>query len=119
DSTAPISMMITVATPSFARVELSARPEGLVQVGGAASNQTSYALINSGTIATSITLSKSGAFFDQSPSSFDLAAGQTQIVTITSVPQPPGAYEGTSIPSGAGVEAGLTIPIRLVSSIAP
>ena len=87
--------------------------------GTAAGASVQYALTNLGRVATAITLAQSGNFFTQSPTSFNLAAGATQIVTITMTTQTLGKFEGASIPSGAGVPPDLTIPVRLFIVAAP
>src|SRR4029078_2519258 len=53
------------------------------------------------------------------PSSFTLAPGATQIVTITGTPQAASSYEGASLPFGSGVPTHLQIPVKLLSVAAP
>ncbi|MGZ4778069.1 MAG: hypothetical protein ACXV5L_02665, partial [Thermoanaerobaculia bacterium] len=101
-------------------VSVTSFPNGIVQIAGAPGGALDqFALTNLGKVATSITLGQSGTFFTQSPAAFSLAAGATQVVTITTTTQPAGKYEGASLPSGAGVPSDLTIPIRLFVATAP
>ncbi|MCM2314021.1 MAG: hypothetical protein NDJ92_02575 [Thermoanaerobaculia bacterium] len=91
---------ITSRGPELA---VTAPTRGLVQdpnVGGATD---SYALTNVGGGPTTVTLTQFGSFFTQSPASFPLSPGQTQIVTLTGLPQPAGLYGGTSLIAGTGV----------------
>ena len=101
-------------------VSVTSFPSGILQVAGASdAGVDKFSLTNLGQVATRITLGKSGDFFTQSPSVFDLAAGATQVVTITTTTQPPGKYDGSSLPTGTGVPDGLTIPVRLFVAVAP
>jgi hypothetical protein len=101
-------------------VSVTAFPDGIVGVTGqAAGAGDDFALTNLGRVPTTITLGQTGQFFTQSPTSFTLAAGATQVVTITTTVQAAGKYEGASLPAGAGVPAGLSIPVRLFLATAP
>jgi hypothetical protein len=100
-------------------VSVTSSPSGIVQVAGTPSGTDRYALTNLGRVPTRITLTQTGDFFTQSPASFDLAAGQTQVVTITTTAQPAGKYEGTSTPAGSGVPSGLRVGVRLFVAVAP
>ena len=101
-------------------VSVTGYPSGIVQVaGGAGVAVDQFTLTNLGRVATTITLGQHGDFFTQSPESFPLAAGATQVVTITMNAQTVGKYEGASLPSGAGVPADLAIPVRLFVATAP
>ncbi len=70
-----------------------------------------YTLANVGGQSTTVSLTKQGQFFSQTPASFSLAAGASQTLEIRGQSQPVGTYEGASIPQGNGVPSGLTIPI--------
>ncbi len=100
-------------------VNVTTIPATMLQAVGGGSASTSYALTNSGSAPASLTLGQSNNFFTQSPASFTLAPGATQIVTVVATAQPQGTYEGTSNPSGSGVPSGLQIPVKLVSAPAP
>lgn len=106
----------TVILPPL--VEMTTAPSGLVQTGATATTD-SFVLSNSGDVATTITLTQQGAFFTQAPITFTLGGGQSQTVTLTAIPQPPGSYDGLSIPSGTGVPSAFTIPVRLLSTTPP
>ncbi|MBI2214096.1 MAG: hypothetical protein HYU52_10655 [Acidobacteria bacterium] len=102
--------------PPFADVVVGTPPEILVQSGGTPVNQTTYTLVNVGTLETDVTLTQEGAFFTQSPASFTLAASSSQTVTVTPVAQPPGTYTGASTATTSDFFSQvLTIPITLVS----
>src|SRR4029077_6614135 len=64
-------------------------------------------------------LSQNVSFFTQSPTSFAVAPGASQVVTVTGVAEPAGPFQGVSTPSGNGVASGLQIPIRLLSAAPP
>ena len=113
-STSPQFAVVVVNDPAVAVASL---PSGLVATAGTAGVTDSYALINTGGTSTTITLSQSGNFFTQSPASFTLERGVTQVITLTSIAQPAGVYEGAAIPRGAGVPTGLSVPVRLLSAI--
>jgi len=101
-------------------VSVTSYPSGMLQAAGASdAGVDKFSLTNLGKVATRITLDKSGTFFTQSPSVFDLAAGATQVVTITATTQAAGKYDGASLPTGAGVPDGLAIPVRLFVAVAP
>ncbi|MGK2887773.1 MAG: beta-propeller fold lactonase family protein [Rhodococcus sp. (in: high G+C Gram-positive bacteria)] len=110
-----VSRTLTVTVqPAPARVVITALPSPLAQAPGAAGATTTYALQNAGDSATTINLQQTGDFFSQSPTSFSLPAGATQIITVTAMARTPGEYPGTSVPSGSGFPAGVTLPIRLI-----
>jgi len=100
-------------------VLVSSFPAGLIQRADEGGDTNSYVLTNVGGSDTQITLLQVGTFFTQSPSSFVLAPGANQVITIVGNPVAAGAYEGTSLPSGNGVPAGLSIPVRLLSADPP
>ena len=113
-STSPQFAVVVVNDPAVAVASL---PSGLVAAAGTAGATDSYALINTGGASTTITLSQSGNFFTQSPSSFTLQPGATHRIALSTFAQPAGVYEGASIPSGPGVPTGLSVPVRLLSAI--
>jgi hypothetical protein len=109
----------TVEVIVTAEVALTALPQQMVQGTGAGGAETSYVLTNVGGASTSITLTQQGDFFTQSPTSFTLASGQSQRVTITGLQRDTGSFRGTSIPTGNGVPQGTTVPIQLLAVPTP
>jgi len=82
---------------------------------------STFTLENVGGTDTTVTLGKGGdqggGFFLVSPTTFPLAAGGSQVVTLTSVGQPlPIALTGFVEVSGAGVEAGTQVAVQLLAS---
>ena len=116
DPTPPVSGTTRALVLLPPLIELASGTEGLVQKGSVVQNEDNFVLTNIGDVETTITLTKDGSFFEQTPSSFVIGAGQSQSVRVTAIPQPPGAYEGESIVSGLGVPPGLTIAVRLLST---
>jgi hypothetical protein len=114
-STATATVTV-ITTPT---IVVSSFPGAMLQPQGLAGGTTTYTLTNAGGAPAAITLSQSGTFFSQSPTSFTLNPGSTQTITITASPQAAGEFEGTSIPSGSGVTTGLSVPIKLLSAAPP
>lgn len=114
----PVSFNVS---PAPARVVVTAKPSGILQVLG--ENQTltdSYSLANLGGTSTFINLQQVGTFFTQSPTQFTLAPGASQTVSVTATAQSGiGNFSGTSVPTGSGVPPGSEIPIRLVTATRP
>ncbi len=111
------SKQVTISSRG-AELAVTSPARGMVQdpsVGGATD---SYALTNVGGGSTSVTLTQFGSFFTQSPASFSLSPGQTQIVTITGLPQPTGLYGGSSQIAGPGL-APQTTGVTLLVAAAP
>lgn len=106
---------IVLALDNTPQIVVTTSPEALVQTtaGGAT---TTYALQNVGGGASQITLTQEGTFFQQSPTSFTLEAGETRVVTVTGLPGPAGTREGRAIVMGAGVPSGLSVPIRALTT---
>jgi hypothetical protein len=100
-------------------VSLVSYPGGVVLVEGSAAPTAQFVLANLGKVATTITLTQTETFFSQTPASFNLAPGATQVVTINFSSKPVGNYTGASLPAGAGVPEGLTVPIELFVAAAP
>jgi hypothetical protein len=101
-----------------ADVALAKMPDGMLAAVGAAATDT-YTLVNRGTIPTVVQLTQIGVFFQQTPSEFTLAPGQSQVVSIVASAQQPGVYEGLALPRGENVPPGLLIPIKLVVATRP
>jgi Leucine-rich repeat (LRR) protein len=118
DPTPVVSTSTTAAVLAPASVVVYYFPYGMVQNANEAGATDGYTLTNVGDVATTITMSQSGAFFTQYPPSLPLGPGESVDVQITASAQPAGAYSGFSIPTGVGVPAGLSVPIRLLSVVA-
>ncbi|MDQ6801165.1 MAG: hypothetical protein M3041_10040 [Acidobacteriota bacterium] len=99
-------------------VAVAALPGGLLTDGTAGATD-SYALVNRGTASTTITLTQTGTFFTQAPSSFILDARATQKIVLTANATAGGTFEGSSIPAGNGVPTGLTIPVKMLATPQP
>ncbi|MHB0968262.1 MAG: leucine-rich repeat domain-containing protein [Thermoanaerobaculia bacterium] len=117
DPTPVVSTSTTAAVLAPASVVVYYFPYGMVQNANEAGATDSYTLTNVGDVATTVTMSQSGTFFTQGPSSIPLGPGESADVQITAIAQSAGAYSGASIPTGDGVPAGLSIPIRLLSVV--
>src|SRR5581483_8944997 len=109
---------VTVGASGGPIVGVSSFPRGMVQAAGQAGASDSFALTNTGSASTDLTLSASGSFFAIVPTSFSLAAGATQVVAVTGTPQAANSYSGSVTVSGNGAN-GLTVPIRLLSASPP
>jgi Leucine-rich repeat (LRR) protein len=98
-------------------VVVTATPNGLIQIGGVPQNEDSFTLTNFGDTATAITLQKSeGDFFALTPETFTLGAGASQIVKVTSLPQPSGVRYGYVLPDGVGTSEDNIVTISLLSA---
>lgn len=116
-SSASASATVTVITAP--NVAVSSLPLPMLQLSNNGGASTQFTLTNAGGTSTSISLGQSGTFFTQSPISFTLAPGGSQVVTVTGGAEPSGAFSGFSAPAGAGVPSGLQIPITLLSAQPP
>lgn len=111
------SLAVTAVSDSL--VAVTRLPSGMVQPANVALASDWYALVNTGTKSTQVSLSQTGDFFMQSPSTFTLAPGATQRITITALPKPAGMFTGSSLASGVGVPTDLALPIQLLVVDAP
>ncbi|HVT05360.1 MAG TPA: hypothetical protein VHL58_18505 [Thermoanaerobaculia bacterium] len=102
-----------------ASVVIISQPAGMLQASGSGGATDSYVIANNGSIQSSVTLTQAGSFFTQSPTSFTLAPGAQQVVSITGTAQGSGAFDGRSNISGAGVPSGLGVPVKLLSESPP
>ncbi|MEO8034033.1 MAG: hypothetical protein ABI837_06330, partial [Acidobacteriota bacterium] len=112
-STAQVTVTV-LNTPSLV---ISALPQPILQVQGTGGGTTSYTVSNTGGAATSVTITQDKTFISQSPSSFTLAAGASQQVTVTASNTP--SAEGTATISGSGVQAALQVRIIVFSAAPP
>lgn len=114
-STAQVTVTV-LTTPSLV---ISALPQPIVQAAGTGGGTTSYTVSNTGGAATSVNITQDRTFFSQSPSSFSLAAGGTQTVTVTAGSTQAGSSEGTATISGSGVQTPLQVRIVVFSTSPP
>lgn len=117
--TQSVTASVTVEVVSAPVVNVTAFPATMLEVAGIGGATTTYAITNSGSASTTVSLSQNGDFFTQSPASVTLAPGDTAVITITGTAQAEGSYEGASLISGAGVPSGLQVPVKLVAAPAP
>lgn len=103
---------LTLVPPT---VVVASLPNALIQRAATGGATTTYTLSNVGETPTSITIDQVGTFFTQTPASFVLEPRGSQVVTVTALAQAPGEFNGSATPRGAGVAAGLVVPIRLAS----
>lgn len=108
------SATVTVSVTANAAVSVSTLPSGMLQLAGESGSTDRYVLVNNGGATANVNLSQTGDFFTQSPTQFSLAPGASREIVITASGKPEGSYVGSSNPSGNGVPAGLTIPIKLL-----
>ena len=94
DPTAPLQAATSQRVLAPAEVVLTDTANGMVQIDGVEVGEDSFTLTNYGDVATTMTLERGGDFFTFAPQSFTLAAGATQVVRLTSLPQPAGTYYG-------------------------
>jgi hypothetical protein len=97
---------------------LLSQPQGMLQPAGSGGGTDSYTIANRGSVQASVALSQTGQFFTQTPSSFVIAPGATQKVTLTGTSQGPGSFSGTSTVSAGGVTQ-LRVPVTLLSAVPP
>ncbi|MBI2214372.1 MAG: hypothetical protein HYU52_12060 [Acidobacteria bacterium] len=94
------------------------QPQGMLQPAGSGGGSDSYTIANRGSLTAQVTLGQTGQFFTQSPSSFTIAAGATQKVTLTGLTQGPGSFGGTSNVSSGGATL-FRVPVNLLSAVPP
>jgi hypothetical protein len=110
---------VTVEVITAPSIVVSALASPMLQTAGTGGATTSYTLTNAGGSSTTVLLGQSGQFFTQSPAQFALAAGASQVVTVTGLAQSAGAFEGAALVSGAGAVQNLRVPIKLLSTTPP
>jgi Leucine-rich repeat (LRR) protein len=115
DPSTPVSATTTTAVTAPADVAVTANPSGLVQIGGVPQNQDSFILTNFGDLAASVIVAPGTSFFTLSPVMFGLAGGATQVVTITSIPQPANSYFSGVDVNVNGTHMDLGIAVQLLS----
>jgi Leucine-rich repeat (LRR) protein len=116
DPSAQVTATTLAASASSAEVIVTAYPRGIFQAPNVGGATDSYTLTNVGGAATTITLTQDGTFFEQSPLTFTLQSGASQIVTLTGKALPEGNYFGESLPAGPGVAPGESIFVDLLST---
>lgn len=117
--TSSVSATVTVTVLTQPLIALSSLPDALLQVAGSGGATTTFTLTNAGGGPSTVTLRPSLDFFTLSPSSFTLPPGGSQVVTVTGNAEPSGSFEGIAIISGAGVPSGLSVPVKLLSTLPP
>ena len=116
ETTASVSGTTTARVNAPTDVEVTTVPAGPVQIGGVPQNTDSFVVTNFGDLPTTLTLTTDGAFFQISPTTFTLAGGASQSITITSVgQQPAGAYDGAVMAAGDGVPEDFRVYVGLLS----
>jgi hypothetical protein len=114
-STAQVTVTV-VSTPALV---ISALPQPILQVSGTGGGTTSYTISNNGGAATNVTVTGDRTFFTQSPSSFQLAAGASQTITVTAAVTQAGVSEGTATISGSGTQSTLQVRISIFGTTPP
>jgi hypothetical protein len=116
DQSAAVSAITGARVLSPPDVVVTDTPKGLIEIDGKPVNEDSFTLTNFGDIATPVTLRKGDDdFFSLSPETFTLGPGASQIVKVTSIPQPPGVYYGFVAPDGPGTQSDSVVTITLLS----
>ena len=111
---------VTVEVIADPSISIRAFPDALIQRTGFGGATSTYSVTNNGGSPATVTVSQTANFFTQSPSSFTLAPGETQEVTITGLAQlTAGIFDGFATLSGPGVPPGLRVPVRLLSAQPP
>ena len=94
-------------------------PAPMLQPAGTGGATTSYVVTNAGGASTTVTITQSSpVFFTQTPTSFTLAPGATQTISITGLPQQAGAFEGASTAATSG-SVSFAVPVKLLSAAPP
>lgn len=119
DESSPVIATTGPKVVAPAEVDLTSRAKGLVQIEGVPANEDAFTLTNFGDVATSITLATDDVFFTLAPAAFQLAAGASQAVKVTSVPSAAGWYWGHVAAAGDGVSEEMNILVTLLSVTRP
>ncbi len=115
-----VTASVTINVTTAPSVVVNSLPAAMIQAQGSGGATTSYTLSNAGGATAQVFLDQDKQFFTQTPSSFVLAPGASQVVTVTGLVQSAaGVLDGVSIPLGSGVAEGLRLPIRLLSAAPP
>ena len=117
DPTAEITLTTPPATSVPAQLVVIALPPAITQAPNVGGGQATYQVANVGGESASVTITQTGDFFTQSPTSFTLAGGQSQLITLTGLARPEGNLTGTSAVRRTGET--LTVPVRLLSADPP
>lgn len=116
DALGPIGATTLADVPIPPLVVVTARPTGMIQRGNVIEKEDSLLLANFGDLATTVTLTRAGNFFELEQITFDIEPGGSVYIGIAPLPQPPGVYDGTISITGVGVPAGLSLPVTLLSA---
>ncbi|MEA2238464.1 MAG: hypothetical protein QOC81_3188 [Thermoanaerobaculia bacterium] len=94
-------------------------PLGMLQAAGGPLPTDSFTLTNTGASSAKVTLTQTGSFFTQTPTSFTIEAAASQVVSISATTQTAGFYPGSSIVSACGTPTGTTINVYLRVAAVP
>ncbi|MGA7613980.1 MAG: hypothetical protein WBX15_02260 [Thermoanaerobaculia bacterium] len=101
-------------------VRITGFPETMVQGTSGAGATTSFTVTNIGGSSTTVNMSTAGGFFNISPARLDLTPGKSAGVSVTSNSSlASGRYGGTISFTGAGVPAGLQVPVLCLATPTP
>ncbi|MGZ4777846.1 MAG: COG1470 family protein [Thermoanaerobaculia bacterium] len=112
------SATATVTVRDLPIVQVGDFPNGFVQRPDEGGGTDSFRLVNRGQAPTTVTLTTTDDFFTFDPSSFTLAPGVSQKVTITGKARPAGAYRGTINISATGGGSSVNL-VRVGMAVIP
>jgi Leucine-rich repeat (LRR) protein len=112
DPTPELSFTTAPLTATAAQLIASVLPAPIAEPPNTAGGTATYRITNIGGTPAAVSITQSGNFFTQSPSSFTLEAGASQSITITALAEPEAVYEGSATASTTG--STVTVPVRLV-----
>ena len=101
-------------------LSVTSLPKPIVQLAGTGGGTSTFTISNSGGSATNVTLAPAGNL-RVSPASFSLAAGASQLITITADSLASGAYDGSvTITGGAGTTtAPFQVAVKIFATAPP
>ncbi len=105
--------------PDFPFFQFGIRPEPLVQIAGVPQNSTYFTIVNYGGLGGEALLDQQGEFFTLSESELFIDRLSTKRIDVSSLPQPPGEYEGEVVLTGDGTFQPLRMPVSLLSIPSP
>ena len=115
-TTAALTVTVVGGGPN---VVLGTLPQGMLQLAGVGGGTDSFTLVNTGTVAASVSITPSGTFFNVDKSSVTLAPGQAQTIILTGTAQPANAYSGSVDVAGDGISQTLSARVRLLVASRP
>jgi hypothetical protein len=112
----PSSNTVAIAAaPAPPLIAVTPAQVALLEAADSAGGAAAYSVRNTGGTSTTITASQVGGFFSQSPTTFSLGPGQSQVVQVSALAESPGSYSGSIGFSGNGVPEGLLVGVSLLS----